>query len=556
MINNNYKNKYLKYKNKYINLKNSLSELDQIGGALGLCKICKLEKKLQKCSKCKYVAYCSTECQKQDWTEHKEKCIKIAKAAEQIVNPEDLKTTNPDEFRIRTTAVEAITDFYSILNTKFDFSSELISYSINYAYPGFNRFPLPQIQNEKIKVIKIKDTYVDDHYKNLELYPVPLFNKTSTELGRILRFDSITGPNPNHIMDCTNAFGMVQFAIMHKLIPDYTIQLLNNSVLDQVVLERTKQDHFISQLNGYHRKEEIKKLQIYYVNGILTDAQLSGINNVLLTPQKDKRLFVIHTYRKEFFNIVHIPTKLNIGNGYGIQGHPNYLPGIMGNHPSENVFCVSFTSEAEPLFIGYTGNKINRPGIRPICDFSHGPVRLSVIQHFLAVEYVKGLFVLDSIDFKHIILLPEESQKILKLNLLILIHLRGIPKTYDDIINKELKNPLIIQILADSEQKIKHLPEELQKILISNLSILIYLKLMTDGNITDDQLKHPEIKKIIAEFEKEIKALPVQNLAILNINSFINPSTLPEIDTSKMKPDDELQSDVSNEVLIAEIKKS
>ena len=127
MINNfNYKNKYLKYKNKYINLKYSLSELDLIGGIIGTCN---------------YVAYCCTECQKNDWSNHKDICKKIARAAEKIVNPEDLKTTNPYEFRIRNTAVEAIMDFYSILNTKFDFSSG-ISYKVNYVYPGFNRFPL------------------------------------------------------------------------------------------------------------------------------------------------------------------------------------------------------------------------------------------------------------------------------------------------------------------------------------------------------------------------------------------------------------------------------
>ena len=68
----------------------------------------------------------------------------------------------------------------------------------------------------------------------------------------------------------------------------------------------------------------------------------------------------------------------------------------MGHHPSENVFCVGFTSTVtaeaaaaiEPLFMGFSGNKSNRPGIRPICDFSNGPQALSVIQHFLAVEYM------------------------------------------------------------------------------------------------------------------------------------------------------------------------
>ena len=205
-------------------------------------------------------------------------------------------------------------DFYSILNTKFDFSSG-ISYKVNYVYPGFNRFPLPS--SEIIKVNKISSLI--DHYMQLEMYPVPLFNKTSAELAQILRFDSITGIHSDQIMDCTNAFGMTHFAIMYKVIQDYTIQLLNNSVLDQVVVGLIKQNP-LSEMNGYHREEEIKKLQDYYKRGILTDEKLAGINNVLLNSQKDKRLFTIHTYRQDFFTEPRnptVPTKYNIGNGYG-----------------------------------------------------------------------------------------------------------------------------------------------------------------------------------------------------------------------------------------------
>jgi hypothetical protein len=509
-----YQDKYLKYKQKYLMLKRDVLstdtnfvKLEQIGGTLGLCQICKQEKDLRKCTQCKYVTYCSRECQIADWHTHKTKCKKIAKATEQIVNPEDLKSTNPAEFDIRTRAVDAILEFYSILNTKFDFSSGIISYKVNYVYPGFNRFPLPA--SEIIRVNKRSS--LNHHFMQLEMYPVPLFNKTSAELAQILRFETISEVHPNHIMDCTNAFGMTQFAIMHKLIPDYTIQLLNNTVLDQVVIELIKQNPLIRDVNGYHRAEEIKKLQYYYKNGILTDDKLSGINNVLLNPQKDKRLFVIHTYRQDFFTqptvptvptVPTAPTKYNIGNGYGISGHPYYFAGIMGNHPSENVFCVGFTSEAEPRFMGFSGNKSNRPGIRPICDFSNGPQPLSVIQHFLAVEYVKGLFVLDSIDRARLAEFPKE----------------------------------IIDISL-------HILGELRKI----LGIV--------GNITDEQLEHPKIIEIIADAEKIIKSLPIITLAILNIDKFIRPFTLPEIDPSKIEPDNLLQSDMTNEELIAEIKK-
>jgi hypothetical protein len=39
------------------------------------CQITSSEKKLSKCSRCNKVYYCSRDCQKEDWNEHKKRCV-------------------------------------------------------------------------------------------------------------------------------------------------------------------------------------------------------------------------------------------------------------------------------------------------------------------------------------------------------------------------------------------------------------------------------------------------------------------------------------------------
>ena len=40
------------------------------------CSVCMLaQKKMYRCSKCKIIQYCSTECQRKDWSSHKAKCL-------------------------------------------------------------------------------------------------------------------------------------------------------------------------------------------------------------------------------------------------------------------------------------------------------------------------------------------------------------------------------------------------------------------------------------------------------------------------------------------------
>jgi hypothetical protein len=53
--------------------------LEFLGAQLELCGKCGREaEKMQKCSVCKLVRYCSRECQRQDWKEHKKSCKKAA----------------------------------------------------------------------------------------------------------------------------------------------------------------------------------------------------------------------------------------------------------------------------------------------------------------------------------------------------------------------------------------------------------------------------------------------------------------------------------------------
>lgn len=51
---------------------------DIVIGKMNLCNKCAEVSKLR-CSKCKNVKYCSTECQKADWKNHKKKCTLIVK---------------------------------------------------------------------------------------------------------------------------------------------------------------------------------------------------------------------------------------------------------------------------------------------------------------------------------------------------------------------------------------------------------------------------------------------------------------------------------------------
>jgi len=59
----------------------------------------------------------------------------------------------------------------------------------------------------------------------------------------------------------------------------------------------------------------------------------------------------------------------------------------MGSYVGENVYCVDFTSDGEPLFMGFSGNGRN---VQDNFDFTN-PQELGTIQRFLAIEYLKAV---------------------------------------------------------------------------------------------------------------------------------------------------------------------
>ena len=50
---------------------------------MNYCNVCKITNNLKKCSICNYICYCSINCQKIDWLEHKIMCKKIIKFGEE-----------------------------------------------------------------------------------------------------------------------------------------------------------------------------------------------------------------------------------------------------------------------------------------------------------------------------------------------------------------------------------------------------------------------------------------------------------------------------------------
>jgi len=349
-----YFDKYLKYKSKYLKTK----FLIQDGGESGECSFCnKSTNNLLRCSKCKYISYCSANCQKNDWKKHKCIC-----------------SNNPGETEIRYKAANAIKKFYQTINIKFYYSYTSQNYMYEYNYPGWYRAPLPH-NIKDIRNLGIEDNY----YDIIRLYPVPLFNYP---LNEILNFKTIeTGRDPTPIMDCTNAFGMTMFAILDAVIPEYINKLLNISIIDQIINSNSK-----IKLNmfGYNRNIEINTIKSYINSKKLLEKDYNELNNILLNENKSKRLYIIYYIKNLFFK--NKLDKIKLGDGCYIYGHSKYIS-TMGSYIGENVYCVDFTSNGEPLFMGFSGNGRN---IQDNLDFTN-PQELGTIQRFLAIEYLKAV---------------------------------------------------------------------------------------------------------------------------------------------------------------------
>ena len=351
-----YKNKYLKYKRKYLEKKN----LIQNGGESGQCSFCNISiENLLRCSKCRYIGYCSKNCQKTDWEKHKCIC-----------------SNNPGETEIRYKAANAIKKFYQTINIKFDYSADTSkNYMYKYNYPGWYRAPLPH------DIIGIRNLRMEsNYYDNIRLYPVPLFNYP---LNEILNFNTIeTDRDPTPIMDCTNAFGMTMFAILNAVIPEYINKLLNISIIDQLINSNSK---IKSNMLGYNRNIETNIIKSYINSKELLEEDYNELNNILLNENKSKRLYIIY-YIKNLFFVHNKSDKIKLGDGCYIYGHSLYET-TMGSYVGENVYCVDFTSDGKPLFMGFSGNQKN---VQDNFDFTN-PQELGTIQRFLAIEYLKAV---------------------------------------------------------------------------------------------------------------------------------------------------------------------
>jgi len=389
-----YKQKYLKYKDKYLSLKKDIymqggtikEIVNQTGGA---CKDgCKM--KIITCKLCNFMKYCSDECLKADLVLHAPFCkrhkktfeilkTKLAEDKKEYKLRKDAYAMSADETRIRTLAAEAIISFYKILNEKFDYAKERNRPAYETNYPGWNRLPLDPFCRMKIYLDKFTNEKEKEEivhtYANMRLKPIPLF---STDLD--LSFSTIPAGRTLNL-DCTNAFYMTQYAILNKILPRYTRNLLDISVLDQL-RSASPPSNFL--LKGYNRDIELELLRQYKSMGDLTRANYIGINNVLLDEKKAQRMHLVTKSLQNFFKYDADYINIKLGDGCAIKNHPMY-ESSWGSYANEHVYCVGHNEEGVPLFIGFSGNGTQTDDMTNICI----PQTITHIRKVLVRETIK-----------------------------------------------------------------------------------------------------------------------------------------------------------------------
>ena len=77
-----------------------------------ICEHCKcIEKEancFQRCARCNLAAYCSRDCQKADWKEHKTKCKEIAAVTERLEADRPMQRLKNKESEVAQTAVACV----------------------------------------------------------------------------------------------------------------------------------------------------------------------------------------------------------------------------------------------------------------------------------------------------------------------------------------------------------------------------------------------------------------------------------------------------------------
>jgi len=382
-----FKQKYLKYKNKYLQLK----KLSQTGG--NNCSHCGKPDARYTCQ-CKTKFYCSKECQVKVWSSHKEAHNAIMTAA--IIHEQAALVPAPRpppflgkqenkllfEVALRKRAVDAVTDLYARLNSKFRYSSTE-SNSWEHKYPLWHRDPISPdkanlfaslvVGEPAVKVVA-KEHY--DRYHRLKSICLPLFN---TDLTECLAFESV----PDHqaerapIMECTAAFHMAKVALLHRFNPSLAKRIFNISFLDRMCDADTSE-----KLTGYDRRLEVKFLKdctLERATKSLTLAQVTSlsIKDILLDEKKAQRLEMAFKCLNKFF--VRTET-VKLGDGCYVRGHPSYKSQF-GPYSGEHVYCVG-----PDQFIGLQG--LDYGDFRDYTGIGT-PKTLNQIRRSLAIEYIR-----------------------------------------------------------------------------------------------------------------------------------------------------------------------
>jgi len=358
-------------KQKYIDQSHSFK---QSGGAL--CSVCHEDKPLIECPDCHFMKYCSPDCRSTDLARHTPKCAEIRDLLPIVATTNALEMasfrrvrdtgTSGKEKIVRTVAAATITDFYGVLNRKFNFPRQPFQ-NFKFKFPGWYRFPL----DPTIAGIARPDDLDLDAYTLLRHRPIPLFSNP-------LDFSFATVPDGSTLkMECTAAFYMAQFALIRRLIPRMTEKILDIRVIDREIAKGNPALY----PHEYNQDIEIATLITYLERGFLTPDDYDDINNILSHRKKIHRLYWVLDAMKHF---IRGKDDIQLGDGCGIFGHPLYNDKL-GSHQAENVYCVGFENEY-PLFIGFDGHGSDGHDSRIGLST---PKTLDYVRKSLAREYIK-----------------------------------------------------------------------------------------------------------------------------------------------------------------------
>ena len=287
---------------------------------------------------------------------------------EGIPKPRTKLFTILEDIIMRKQAVTGLTDFYTTINKKFDYS-QFRSSHFYYQYSCWYREPLSsELFTKNPHVKKEIDAMRGSHITPL----------CDINLETALQFSGITEDQPKTpIMECTGASKMAAYAILYALIPHYMTYRLKVERIDFEIAinedgERAHQlTHSIKEPVGLfgmfaatnwnystQLTEIAKLLEAAKVDYPDLDIRDLNIHNILLHGQKAKRMYYIaHTNNSLLWEEQRFTSSIydvKPGDCCAISGHPKYTLAD-GRYSAENVYCIGYTPDSEPLFICFMG---------------------------------------------------------------------------------------------------------------------------------------------------------------------------------------------------------